>query len=66
MQVLVVLPDRFRKMGPRRNSMEATPQGLDQRSKMAEVVTKMARRKARMQDNPEGGDLDLVYICLDR
>jgi len=46
--VVVVLLDPFRGMGAWRNSMEtqqsATPQGLDQRSKM-EVVPKMARRR---------------------
>jgi len=56
--VMLVLSDLFWEMGPRSNSMEAIPQGLDQRSKMAEVVTKMVRREARMWHNPEGGNLD--------
>jgi len=43
--VMVVLPDFFREMGPQRNSTKATPQGLDQRSKMAEVVTKMCAER---------------------
>jgi len=47
--VVVVLPDPFRGMGAWRNSTEtnsrAMPQGLDQRSKMEEVVPKMARRR---------------------
>jgi len=50
MMVVVVLPDPFRGMGawrtPRRPNSRATPQGLDQRSKMEEVVPKMARRTA--------------------
>jgi len=45
----VVLPDPFRGMGhgetPRRPNSRGTPQGLDQRSKMKEVVPKMARRR---------------------
>jgi len=49
MVVVVVPPDPFRGMGrggtTRRPSSRATPQGLDQRSKMEEVVPKMARRR---------------------
>jgi len=44
--VVVVLPGLFRRMGhggtPQRPNSWATPQGLDQRSKMGEVVLKMA------------------------
>jgi len=43
-----VLPDPFREMrawSPRRPNSLATPQGLEQRSKMEEVVLKMARRR---------------------
>jgi len=48
MMVVVMLPDLFRRMAAWRNSTEtnsrATPQGLDQRSKM-KVVPKMAHRR---------------------
>jgi len=38
-------------LGPR-------PQGLDQRSKMKDVVPKMERRKAQMRDNPERDEIN--------
>jgi len=34
------------------------PQGLDQRSKMEEVVQKWRAGEARMRDSPEGGESD--------
>jgi len=49
--VMVVLPDPFRGMEAWRNSKEtqqsgqAPSQGLDQRSKMEEVMPKIARRR---------------------
>jgi len=47
--VVVVLPDPFRGMGAWRNSTEIQQSGhatrSDQRSKMEEVVPKMARRR---------------------
>jgi len=46
---VVVLPDPFEGWGrggtPRRPSSRATPEGLNQRSKMEEVVPKMACRR---------------------
>jgi len=51
---LVVITDPFRRMGaqrtPWRLNSKATPQGLDQRSKMEEVVPKIAHRRG-----PEAG-----------
>jgi len=48
--LVVMLPDPFRAKGARRNSTETQksgmPQGLNQRSKMAKVVLKMARRRS--------------------
>jgi len=45
----VVLPDPLRGMGrggtPGKSNSLATPQGLDQRSRMEEVVAKMAHRR---------------------
>jgi len=50
--VVVVLSDPFRRIGrggtPRRPNSRATPQGLDQRAKIEEVVPKMARRIFQM------------------
>jgi len=47
--VEVVLPDPFREMGrggtPRRPNSRATPQGLNQRSKMEKVVPKMEHQR---------------------
>jgi len=47
--VVLMLPDPFRGLGcggtPQRPNSRATPQGLDQRSKMKEVVRKIARRR---------------------
>jgi len=57
----MVLPEPFRGIEARRNSVEtqqsATPQGLDQKLKMEEVVPKMARREDQMSDN-SGVELD--------
>jgi len=57
--VVVVLPDPFRGMGregtPQRPNSRATPQGLDQKSKM-EVVPRWRAGEAQLQDNPGGGE----------
>jgi len=42
----------------RKTNNRATPQSLDQRSKMKEVMPKMAHWEAKLWDNPEGGELD--------
>jgi len=42
----------------------ATPQGLDQKSKMEEVVPKMARRRGSDTDNPEGGELVPKFLQM--
>jgi len=58
--VVVVLPEPFRGMGAWRKSAETQQsghaQGLDQRSKMEEVVPKMARRRGSDADTPGGGE----------
>jgi len=60
--LVVVLPDPFWGMGrggtPRRPNSRATPQGLDQMSKMEEVVPKMRAGEAQMRDNPGGDELN--------
>jgi len=47
-EVVVVLPDLSEGWGhegtPQRPNSRATPQGMEKRSKMEEVVLKMARR----------------------
>jgi len=49
LMVVVVLPGPFRGLGawrtPQRPNSRATPQGLNQRSKMEEVVPKIASRR---------------------
>jgi len=57
-----VLLNPFRRMGELNNlagiQQLSKSLGLDQRSKMEEVVPKVVRREARMRDYPEGGELD--------
>jgi len=64
--VVVVLPEPFRGMWrggiPRRPNILARRQGLDQRSKMEEVVPKWRAEVAQMRDNPE----DSKFILLTR
>jgi len=59
-----VLSDPFRGMGMQGNSMETQQsshtKGLDQSSKMEEVVPKMVHQEARMRENPEEDKLDPV------
>jgi len=59
---VVVLPDPFRGMGAWRNSTETQQSSQAPRSgpevKMEEVVPNMARRGARVRDNPGGGESD--------
>jgi len=43
---------------PRRLNIRATPQGLDQRSKMEEVVPNMARRRGSRMRDSQGGESD--------
>jgi len=54
-----VLPDSFREPDSF-EILSSLPQGLDQRSKMEEVVPKMVRRRGSESDldNPEDGGLD--------
>jgi len=40
----------------------ATPQGLDQRSKMEEVLPKMARRKGSNTESQGGGESDPEWV----
>ena len=43
--VVVVTPDTFQGMGARRNSAEATPQGLDHRSRIEREEPKIDLRR---------------------
>jgi len=60
--MLVLLPDPFRGTGhrriPRRPNSRATPQGLNQRSKMEESSAKHGAPERLMRGNPEGKKLD--------
>jgi len=79
--VMVVLSYLFRGMGAWKNSTEIQQSSHTPRSglevKNGKVMPNTARREARMQDNPEGGDLDpaddvrrkifsSVLFCIDK
>jgi len=70
---VVVLSDRFRVIGGAEEFRAdptvgpcPMPQGLEQRSKLEEVVLKMVHRRDSDQDNPEGNEEDPAVVTAAR